>query len=439
MRRLVWTTCVSGLAALGGCSSGPLQQRETRYLNPAEFAVAPADPGPRVEPPAVNRPRGVPITGPIAASEGMVEVRAEPMQFDPADDVSAIPVEGAVLVDAKVGDINGRAIYAAPFLEEMGARLMQAADEMLRQTLGRVGNPRDVAEAQWRTFTREQVRLKLKTEIEDELLRAEALASLTPQMRQGFRAFMQDIESKLYSETGGSRVLAERKLLEEEGISAEQWYRTREQRELIQFELSRRIYNRVNVAWRDIVLEYERRQNIFNPGSKVELRMIRVTDSNEEGLRIVAERLAAGEPFAEVAASDVNEYRRESGGLRDPVELKGPYEEASLGLAPPLEEVARKLTPGSYAGPVDLGEGRGASKVWLYLEPIEAGPSAPLFIAQAYIEDALRASRMEREKYRYIERLKKRASFTDLDEMARKLVNFAAEKYFDPVAAAQGL
>lgn len=437
MRRLVWTTCVSGMAALGACSSGPLQQRETRYLNPAEFAVAPAESGPRIEPPAVNRPRGVPITGPVAASEGMVEVRAEPMRFDPADDVAAIPVEGAVLVDAKVGDINGRAIYAAPFLEEMGARLVQDADELLRQALGRVGNPRDVAEAQWRRLARDQVRIKLESEIEDELLRAEALASLTPQMRQGFRAFMQDIESRLYSETGGSRVLAERKLLEEEGISAEQWYRTREQRELIQFQLSRRIYNRVNVAWRDIVLEYERRQNIFNPGSRVVLRMIRVSERNEEGLRAVAQRLAAGEPFAEVAASEVNEYRRDQGGMRDPVELKGPFEEASFGLAAPLDAVARTLTPGSFAGPVD--DRIGATKVWLYLEPIEAARSAPLFIAQVPIEDALRASRMEREKYRYIERLKQRASFTDLDEMTRKLVNFAAEKYFDPVAAARGL
>jgi hypothetical protein len=440
---------VVGAAALGGCGGsdepiGSVTGRSERidiaaFSEGARFpantvanagANARAGTGPNAQ--AVwnlntTLPEGVTRTGPVAASEGLTDAVATPGAPDMTG-TTAAPVGPAALVDAKVGDINGKAIFAAQVLEPFAAEYRALADAMLRE------QPR-AALGRWRADVAQSVRAELERRLRDELLRAEAVGSLTPEQRQGFRAFMQTVQRDFLSANRGSRALAEQRLARDEQMSVDEWTRLREQTELVRFQLRQRIANRVQVSWRDIRLQYDREAERFNPPATAVFRVLRI-DARDEAGRAEAERLlASGTPFREVADGAFNTLGAERGRV---VERAVPEDFAQgeyFGL-PALNEAARGLTEGQTAGPIQTP---GAVQ-WVHLEALRR-ESTPLYDAQLIIEDELLDRRRNEELARYINRLKERASFTDLDQMQARLVDIAQERYWPadaPTGASPG-
>lgn len=427
------------LAGLSGCSSS--DKAAGTALRPADFAgdstaaagvrpvtVAPAAaasnaPSAAAEQTtirAIDRTPATELTGPIGASEGVLDVTS--VAGRPTPSAAASASREAVLVDAKIGEINNKAIYASAFLDPLLSRL-QAEWTRLQKT-----NPKGARRA-WYDFTTSQVLDRLNQQVEDELLRAEALASLSPEQRQGFFAFMQRAQSDLFSENRGSKALTDERLKEESGIDSDAWLKNKENQELIRYQLSKRIYQRISVSKRDITLAYQRNYDVFNPDPYARFRLITVPKTNDAAVKEVVDALEAGEDFISTAARDVNTYDHANAGLRD-VPLKGVATSEGADLSKVeffpnaiLNDAARQLVPGKYVGPFDWG----SDKAWLYLEEIRREVRSQ-YDAQLAIENELRNRRSAVQRYRYIQRLKDRAAFTDIEEMTARLVGFAAER-----------
>ena len=315
------------------------------------------------------------------------------------------------LVDAKVGDLNGRPIYARAWLEQIGDRLRARSAELPR--------------AQWRAFAESEIAERLRGELKDQLLLAEARASLTPQERAGLRAFLEKFESDVVSGAAGSRTLAERQLAEERGITLEEARREREQLVLIQEQFRREIASRVQVPWRDIRLVYERNAGVFNPPPKAVFRQVRVRTADAEAIERVSGALRAGVPFDEVADMEINERR-------DPVEreLTGPFEEGSFFGLDALNEAARGLVPGSWAGPIEAG----AFTYWVYLKDVRS-ESTSLYDAQLVIQEELYSRRLREEETKYLFKLIRRSGMDDFGNVVKRLTDVAEVWYYQPGGA----
>ena len=360
-----------------------------------------------------------PTSGPLAASEGMIDVTAQagaPEALSPA----ARPVGQAMLIDAKVGDVNARPVFASAFLDTMGERLRAEA----------VKRPPD----EWRAWARKEITDRLNQFIRDELLRAEAMQRLSPEQKLGFLAFMEMMRKDLFARTGGSQAAAREELMAERGINDDQWLREREKEELIRFQISAEVDPRVVVSTRDMRLTYEKYQDVFNPAPRALFRIIRIPKARVDAdLAEVDKRLKAGEAFTEVAKSELNSFKRaEAGQVSDkPPEIKGAISEGTWFADGVRNNAARQLTPGNWIGPYRAGE----DVEYLALDAIEVVQTS-FYDSQMLIEDRLRSARREQELTRYVERLKQQASFTQVDEMAARLVEIAAERYL-PAAGPQ--
>jgi hypothetical protein len=373
--------------------------------------------------PAVMRPQGkLLVSTPDEASDDVGDV--ELVVGEPAwVGRDASPAGKPLLIDAKIGEINGRPVRVEEIFRhgQLEERLIAEA----RQP--------GMTRPRWLTEVESLVRLQLDSLLTDELLRAEALASLRPEQRMGLRYFVQEMSENMRRQAGGSRAEAERRLREQHGQSMHQMEREREASILVLHQLEETTRKRIRVSWKDVRLYYERNFETFNPPARARVRVIRVSADDTEAIARVQEALESGTPFPEVAAMPLNTNAPDRGGLLPEVEFRGQFREARLALHETLAAAARQLKPGEWTRePVDFARARGGSdKAWVYLESIEKR-TRPLSDrdVQREIADRLTRAAENAELHRYIESLKERASFTDIDDMTRRLVQIAADRYW---------
>jgi hypothetical protein len=418
---------------LSGCASSKTAGPARQPITVADFND-PAAPQP--QPAAAHSSTHIsqsstPAAQAVPTSPSVPEVSISPGAAVPLE--AAIPTGAGTEADAKVGDINGRAIFASSFLDEMSARLRAQAQDLIKRAGGRdskatpaqVAAMRELVLPVWSGSAQYLIRQKLDNELQVELLRAEAAASFTPEQKMGFFSFIQKVQKDLYSEAGGSATRAGEVVSEQEGKTIDDYLKQRKTLELVRFQLQRKVFSRVNVSWRDIQLDFDRRPDAYIDPPKAFFRVILVKDQAEA--QGVEKRLAAGELFLDIAKSPVNTYKTSDGGLEER-QLKGKQSETELFGPPALNAAAQKLTEGEWAGPLKAGSSMG----FIYLEHIQIDDKT-LYDVQLRVEDGLRVKRQELETQRYIERLKTRASFTSLDEMTARLLAFAQKRYFDPL------
>lgn len=398
---------------------------ETRSATPPTTTPSPLGSGPSER------------TGPVAASGGMFDVTG--LVGEPAPALSGYepaPTQAPVLVDGVVGYINNRAIYISDFLAPMEQRLRAEARKLPRE--------------KWIQFCRERIQYELNAFIEDELLRAEALSSLSTEQRQGLFNYIRQLQNDFVSKSYGSRAATEEMFRTKEGISTaagltpedaalargaenlEEWTKAKEEQELITFQLAKQIYRRLNVSWRDIQLGYEKQFDAFNPPPAAQFRLIRVEKKQTEKIEAIRRALDSGADFADTAASPDNTYKPDEAGLmRRPFDKD--YAVTEFFGVPILNDKAHALRPGEWTGPFDVD----SSVFWLKLERIDRR-SMDLYDAQLTIERDLQNKRAQEARARYIDRLKQRASFTNIDEMTERLVRITVERYLPPTSPPAG-
>lgn len=394
--------------------------QSSRTVRAEEFAGGAAAPAATAPEPAHEASPEFTVVTREVAEGGVIGIDdlpgSEPASEREYDEAAAMlrrtPAGGArYLVDAKVGDLNGRPIYARAWLEQIGDRLRARSAELPR--------------TQWRAFAESEIAERLRSELKDQLLLAEARASLTPQEKQGLRAFLEKFESDVVSGAAGSRTLAERQLAEERGITLEEARREREQLVLIQEQFRREIASRVQVPWRDIRLVYERNEGVFNPPLRAVFRQIRVRTADADAVGRVTGALDEGTPFEEVADLEINERR-------DPVEreLSGPFEAETFFGLDALNEAARGLVPGAWAGPIQAG----AFTYWVYLKNVRSEATS-LYDAQLIIQKKLYSRRLREEETKYLYKLIRRSGMDDFANVVKRLADVAEVWYYQPGGA----
>ncbi|MEM9066712.1 MAG: peptidylprolyl isomerase [Planctomycetota bacterium] len=396
-----------------GCA-GPAPRAGS--LAPMDFTAAAA---PAQEPDPLAQLRDdtpEPVSPPVAVQpqpEADLVPRVAVLPGEPETTPDAAVLGSGVLVDAKVGDISGRPIVAGEFLGALEGRLIA---ESARR-------PRD----QWRRFAEQQIRTQLELALQDELLEAEARASLSAEFRQqGLLAAVRNLRQALVRNSLGSSILADQRVRQETGQTLDEVAEDQLSRELIRMAFNQNVRGRVHISRREMELFYERNFDTFNPKPFAVLQRIRVGTRFPEDEQAVQARLDAGEPFAAVAALPVN---TNEGSL----ELPFPDFDSELSDLKPfrddaLNEAIGSLQPGETAGPIRTGR----SIWWLHLERVVRPERRSFYEAQPQIERQLREFNEGQEQRRYITRLRRDASFTDLDGMVEKLTQIAEARYYRP-------
>lgn len=407
---------VAGALSVLGCNrsskDAPVSARQV--IAPAEFARpgVPIPSGPTVPDPLIARAT---VTGPVAAMQGM-DIVAAPEEPTLVPD--AAPVGSPAFIDAKIGDVNGKPVFASAFFDRgtatsppLGPRLAAEAKAMERR--------------EWLAFAQSQISQTLQGFVVDELLEAEARSKLTEEQRQGLRFFVEKLKNDLVSENRGSRSLAEESL---GGRSVTDYQREQEQTLLIRRTLST-LDERVVVSPRDIELEYERRPDLYDPPSIAKFRLISVDAADEQAVERVNSMLASGTPFGDVADDDINSFSALQSRGRESRNFRGSFAEATFFELEPVNDAARSLSKGAWAGPIRVQSAPNrASFYWVALDDL-VEERRTLADNQLVIYNALLAQRSRRERERYISRLAERASFTSTEDMTNRLMAIAVQRY----------
>lgn len=421
-----------GLAACGGGGGEKGRAGEPVVLGPSDFVAPMPEPDPGAGP--TTRPVGA--GGAVAArdvSEAMGGLgpgvgepgapgepgeragRPELGAGDPAvrerDRLERLDEPVRVLVDQRVGQVNGTPVFAEEFFEDLEARLRAEAARM--------------GPDEWARSTFRVVERRLAEYVTDQILLGEFQATLTPQERMGLLAYVDNIRTNLRNLAGGSERRAEQRLLETEGMTLEEKVRDQADVQLIREQLRRAIANKVYVSSRDIERYYERNFDEFNPPPTAVLRVLSVPASDEAAVSAAESALAAGEPFERVA-SEYSTWRPGEGNIQEVVLTGRDYASAQLWAPEELNGPTRALELGEHTGKIEFG----SSVWWVRLDEIREAPGVTLYEAQEEIRDRLRGERLLAERSRYLEGLIERSNVSDRREMIEALVAYATERFY---------
>jgi len=376
------------------------------------------------------------------AGQGLRDVKVEAGPPPAANtDQTAVSTESATLVDAKIGEINGRPIRVEDLLGPLGDRLSQTARErrlqpgdwLLIQRAQPPGN-REVSREDWLALVDRLIRMQLGLILQDELLAAEARASMKPEQRAGLRQFAKEMTEIKRRSLGGSRAELERQLRANKQ-NEQHFGKDIEAQVLVRMQLEEKVENRSRPSWRDVQRYYQRNREIFQPPAIARFRMIIVPAANTEAVQSIQAALDKGEPFTQVASLPINEWNASEGGLfgEGKTEIAGPFTSAEPFAFDSWNEAARKLTPGKFTlQPVSRVDSTGATVLtWLCLESLNER-ARPLSDAdvQLSITQRLRDSAIDAARTTYIRRLVQRATYSDLETMTHTLVDIAADRYW---------
>ena len=418
----------AGILALSGAVTGCKNQKvsDPRTAEPERIAISDFtsdDATPQTQPSAPEQVSNAPTSRQEREStqslprvqDSMTLSNAQPSSRpveipnpDPALSTGEAP-RNLQLLDAKVGDVNGKPIFTSSFFAPIEERLLAEAQRLPPN--------------EWRASAGRLIAQRLDGIIADELLRAEALAALTPTQRVGLQAFLSNFRNNLLSENLGSSQLASKRIQEREGITLDEALRQKEVDTLVQLTLIREINRRVNVSWRDIKQRYERDIDKFAPPPSIVLRVVRAFSDDEATVEQIKQRLANGDSFADIAASDLNNFNRDTQGLQK-TQVSESFEETSFFGAQVLNEATHTLSEGEYTGPIELG----SSVYWIKYEDTEQ-ENVSLYDAQLAIQRDLTFERREEAKDQYFQRLQERARVSTRDDVLIRLFQIAEERY----------
>jgi hypothetical protein len=412
-RPMRWLAGGALAAALCGC--GGTTHQSARTLSLADFASSEA---PSVSPPPPDDGGSLAPTDPAEAPDGEPTTTGA---VPPAAAPGPRPLQPGkeVVVDGLIGQINGRPIFANDFFGPLDAQLRA---ESAKTTL-----------LQFDAVATNLIRSRMLQILQNELLIAQAESRLTPEEQQGLFYWLTKREEGLIAEQGtGSREEAASRLLAEEGISLEG--RLREDREaaLIRLVIEREIQPRVIVSWRDVERAYARNYDVFNKPGEMRLSTIILNpDRDAERIESVTARLAAGEPFTDVAAS-IN--GRENGDFYGPLAISpgGLSALANENLWPEMIETIRGMEVGDKRGPITISPPGGGSRVaWIKVLSLSYPPGRSLYepAVQTTLWDTLRAQQFGLEQQNYFDELLNENILAEIDDIGKRLLALAIERY----------
>ena len=331
-------------------------------------------------------------------------------EVTPKTTVEKIPLGKVWPIDALVGQINGRPLFADEFFAPLADQLQQIAS-----------NPDRVAGRD--QFVR-TVRAHFKTTVDSELIVAEAESQLTPEQQQGVLAWLKSIQEATIAERGGSLAAAEASLEAEEDKTLDEFMQQRREVSLAVRLLNQRIEPRAIVSWREVQQVYDRDSNIYNPPAQIRIGRIKLDNTADaEKVARVKELAAEGKKFSEIA---------QAVGLGEPE----PWQTADL----PADGVeGLQLSDGVISRIKDLKVDAVSEPLvqkdftsWFTVLSLSKPQSRSIYDRDLQLEITKRLQDLRRavERQRYIGTLRSRWVTDDIVEMEERLLAFGFDRYW---------
>lgn len=407
--------CVGLAAALAACESGgpggSAAPRSTLSLD--SFSASPG---------AVN---GAAVFDPAAPGDTAnppVEDQGATAPVEIVTDAPPPPVPGPartltpgseVVLDSLVGQINGRPVFADAFFAPIDAKLRLAAEQN--------------SLLQFEQILALEIAQHLRDILESELILAQAQSQLNEQQQMGLFAFLEQQQSQFVLETGGgSAEEARRRLLEERGITMEDFMEQERQRALIQLILQQEIAPRIVISWKDIEREYAEQYAKYNPPAQARILKIWIDIAQHPDLvQQVTDRLDQGEPFQAVWEDVQPGFRTDDTYLIPTGAL------ADIELIPLYKEQLAPLSVGDTTRPFQHELTSGPRMVWLHVAEINQ-PSGRLIYdqdVQLELRQNIFNRRFGEERMRHMEEQLGPEVMQDIGEMAERLEDIGAQRY----------
>jgi len=338
--------------------------------------------------------------------------RVRPAQDESGDaffDVDARPGQ-AVVVDSLIGQVNGRPIYADEVLAPVMDRLTATYEDQ----------PYGAFQQQLTSLVIQQ----LQAVVVNELIVAESRASMSSEQQGGLLAFMNQLREDAVRKRGGVSHEAERRLLEEEGKTIDEYLDAEKQKLLIEEVLREKVAPHTIVSWRDIERSYRARIHEFQPPATVTLGRIRLrTKGNEERITLLGGELKAGEPFDVVA----RQAGMSDDGVWETFDLPDGGDLSGLPLADFYKPHVKGLGPGEVTGSFV----RGAWTIWVAVIDITQPEKRTLDDpdVQRLLQQQIAMSRAQEAESRFIGQVLQRGIYDDISLMGERAVAIAASRF----------
>ena len=312
-------------------------------------------------------------------------------------------------MDAMVGQVNGRPIYASEVLkpnEEDYIRL----GKRLRKDLFRIEATKIIRD-------------RIKDIVFTTLLIGESEGDLNENERFGLNQMMTRRREELIRKHGkGSITIADATLKEKTGKSLEETLATARQVTMVNRYLRKKLLPEIHVSRKDIENYYRDHPEKFNTAGARELRVIRATKKTDT-TRIAA-KLKEGLPFEEVAKDKGNTLYRSAGGL-----MSGKHPGNSVFKDDAVNQAMVKLKQGERSPKVVVKRGDAEEYWWVYIESLSEAKSVTLRESQTKIRDLLRTQQYQRLSMAYREEVFANGSYNSVDQMVKDLVEVAVSRY----------
>ncbi len=351
-------------------------------------------------------------------------------------------------VEALVGQVNGRPVYANTVLGPVADQISAAAKRMSRTDFAdEIRLALYSEQEQMGTIIRSGRIYELVT---DDLLLSEAESEMSEQESYGVLAVVGQLREDLASSQGGSQTQLRQSIEQQAGVSVDEFLDFQRDQILTEALYRQKAWSKVNVTWRDIQREFEQislgdpvlyevedveRTNavitalrmdppiplgrIEEARGTVTLGMIRFKKDDplvEKTQRGFDEGLS----FQEVATS----VGVANGGVWDTFRMGlGGIEDIEVG--PAIKRSLWGVTEGEYVGPIEMG-----TRInWFAVLEIQMPISLYNRRVQIALYSVLREIQYQREENRYAESLWGEGTLDEVKAMAERVTNIAVQRY----------
>ncbi len=324
--------------------------------------------------------------------------------------VKKVKQEGrTITVNAMIGQVNGRPIFASDVLDPIDAQLAAMGSTQPRRVF---------IQSSLKT-----IQQRLVTIVFDSLFLGEAQRKLSEQEVFRVNIIMKLQREELIRKWGeGSEAKAQKTIVEKTGKTLDETLLAVRHRLLIRKYQDETIYPRISVSRRDVERYYNDNYDEFNPKPGRILRLMRTLSKRDADT--LDARLKAGEAFAKVARSSKNKYQASKGGL-----MSEPAVGEKVFGFDDLNKAMLTLKQGEHSDRITIDNAGNKSYWWLYIEKIDEGKKKSLRDVQLQIEQQLKAGQQLRLQERYRRKLFQEGSFNPIDDMSRALIEIVLSKY----------
>ncbi|MCE9619097.1 MAG: hypothetical protein K8R92_04230 [Planctomycetes bacterium] len=340
------------------------------------------------------------------APDGMTMTQKEPEKID-----VQVKVDQKWPVDALVGQVNGKPLYASEFLKSREDRITT------------------IAAMPDRVKARDQV-VQMVSEAFDQyvnnmLIISEAEAMIPAGAKEGVLAWLKDLQEKEIANRGGSRAEAQRSIEEEfPGTTIEEFMNRQKNQALAGDLLRRRIQPRTIVSWRDMERLYDQNSASYNPLPTIRVGRIALLKSDTAQVDKAKASFAEGKTFAQVAA----ELKLPDGGFWREFTIPS----GGIDAVPDLVDEMKTRIKGLELNKVDGPSETKTQVVWMTLISSQQEPARSIFDPplQLQLRRQIENQRYGLEQQRYFMNLRSRWVAADLEAMKLRLINITMARYF---------